>query len=373
MVSSLWPPAVIGGAELYAATLARHLREAGHDVAAVTLGVEGDDVVAAVHAWPVGVQDVRGSTPWRRLLFHGRDVWRGDVSDVLARAVAAFRPDVIHTHAVHGMSTAALTAPSRLGVPHVHTLHDFWLRCWRSTLTRRDGGSCGPACRAIASWRSLSTRRGPAVTIAISNAILEQHRALPWSAGARVLRHPLEEAPVRRRSLPAPGQAVFGYLGQLNPNKGVRVLLDAHRQTGYHLLIAGKGRLESAVRDAASDRLRYIGWVAGTEREQFFDSIDCLVVPSTWCEPAGLVVNEAAARGIPVVASDAGGLPEYVPDACRPLLSVPGDDGDLALRMKTFAEDPESFQPGAPDPARTWGAHVADVVGAYAAAGAWAA
>jgi glycosyltransferase involved in cell wall biosynthesis len=211
------------------------------------------------------------------------------------------------------------------------------------------------------------------VTIAISNAILEQHRALPWSAGARVLRHPLEEAPVRRRSLPAPRQAVFGYLGQLNPNKGVRVLLDAHRQTGYHLLIAGKGRLESAVRDAASDRLRYIGWVAGTEREQFFDSIDCLVVPSTWCEPAGLVVNEAAARGIQVVASDAGGLPEYVPDACRPLLAVPGDDGDLALRMKTFAEDPESFQPGAPDPTRTGGAHVADVVGAYAAAGAWAA
>src|SRR4051794_19240690 len=228
MVSSLWPPEVIGGAELYAHSLASALTADGHTVGAVTLGVPGDDVVTTVKAWPVDVRELRQSSLWRRAGFHGRDVWRRDTSRAIFDAIAQFNPDVVHTHAVHGMSVAALTAPGRAGVAHVHTLHDFWLRCWRSTLTRRHGGPCGRSCRAIAAWRSGAMRiHPPDVTIAISRAVLEQHPALLTSGRAKIIRHAVEDAAPRTRPIPRPGAAVFGYIGQVNPNKGISVLLDA--------------------------------------------------------------------------------------------------------------------------------------------------
>ena len=46
MVSNLWPPEVVGGAEQYASALSDHLCAAGHEVHVLTLGVEGPDVVA---------------------------------------------------------------------------------------------------------------------------------------------------------------------------------------------------------------------------------------------------------------------------------------------------------------------------------------
>ena len=365
MLSSLWPPAVVGGAEIYAATLARELQDRGHVVGVVTLGVrdvDGAELVGTVRPWPVRVDRLRAGAAWRRPLFHLADAWRVDVLPVLRDAVERFRPDVVHSHVTQGMSVAALTAPHRLGVPHVHTLHDYWLRCWRSTMTRRNGGECGPACRVVSAQRLRAVRRRPAdVVVAISQAMLDRHPGVRGRRNTVVLRHPIETADIRER--PANGHAVFGYLGQLNPNKGVDVLLDAARRGGHRLVVAGRGRLEHSVRtDRAVD---YRGWVAGAEREKFFDAIDCLVVPSVWAEPAGLAVNEAVARGLPVIAAASGGLPEYVPEPCRPLLTPPGDPVALARSMTAFATDPVSFRPGRPDATRSWPAHIDDIIGTY--------
>ena len=76
MVSSLWPPHLIGGAELYASTLAEQLRVAGHEVAVVTLGVPGPDVVAEVPARPYRLDEFATQPPTRRAVFHALDVYR---------------------------------------------------------------------------------------------------------------------------------------------------------------------------------------------------------------------------------------------------------------------------------------------------------
>ena len=61
MVSNLWPPEVVGGAEQYASALAAHLRAAGHEVEVLTLGVDGPDVVA--HGEAVAVPDPGDTDP----------------------------------------------------------------------------------------------------------------------------------------------------------------------------------------------------------------------------------------------------------------------------------------------------------------------
>jgi glycosyltransferase involved in cell wall biosynthesis len=232
-------------------------------------------------------------------------------------------------------------------------------------MTRRHGGGCGPSCRAIATWRQAALRRRPPeVVVAISEAILGWHPDIRGRRATRVLRHPADPVDTRRTPIAGGHTPVFGYLGQLTPNKGIEFMLTAARTGGHRLVVAGRGRLEQRVRQAG-DLVEYVGWVSGSERERFFDRIDCLLVPSAWEEPAGLAVNEAYARGIPVIASRTGGLAEYVPDSCASLLVRPGDAADLDAAMAKFATDPLHYLPGRPDETRSWDRHVRDLLDVY--------
>jgi glycosyltransferase involved in cell wall biosynthesis len=144
------------------------------------------------------------------------------------------------------------------------------------------------------------------------------------------------------RDVPAPsrdGVVRVGFIGRFSPIKGLDVLaravqrLDRHFPDPIRLVLAGDARFVSPT-DAAlvSDELSRVvnverlGWVS---REQFFDAVDLLVVPSVWDEPFGLVAAEAMGAGRPVVVSDAGALPEVVgPD--HPWVARAGDPIDTA-------------------------------------------
>ena len=311
-VSSLWPPAVLGGAETYAARLAHELRERGHDVGVLTLGVDGADVVASVPAWPYRLEEYVDQPAWKKAVFHARDVYDPVTARVLARAIRSYGPDVVHSHSVAGLSSAALAAPSAGRVPHVHHLHDYWLLCARSSFTRRGGAACDrqcPGCVGVRWTRDAVLRRhGPDVFLAVSAAVAAAHAGVPWMDGrVRVMPLPLDPpaAPRRPRS---DGPFTFGFLGQLAPEKGIRTLLKAFAalpDDGCRLLVAGRGALASEV---SGPGVTALGWVTGDQLESFWASIDCLVVPSEWPEPGGLVAVEARGRGVPVIASSAGDL-----------------------------------------------------------------
>lgn len=372
MVSSLWPPEVIGGAERYAHELARSLEAASHEVGVITLGVPGPDVVAIVPPRAYPLQAWAGQPSWRRLAFHAADVHRPATSAAIARAVAEWRPDVVHTHALQGLSGSALTTPRRRGVAHVHTLHDYWLLCQRTSLVRSSGepcaGRCVP-CSWFAAARSLAVRRGePDVVLAPSAALARRHQEAGLFAGrTRTALHPVPPSRPRR---PRPERPVtFGFLGQLTQVKGISTLLAAfgRLERDARLVIAGDGPLRGDVERATGPACSYLGWIDGDAKDAFFDAIDCLVVPSTWQEPAGLVVGEALAAGVPVIGADAGGLPEYVAPACRPLLFPPGDANALADRLLRFIGEPDAF-PATVAHLPTRDQHRAVIEDAYAAA-----
>jgi glycogen synthase len=359
MVSSLWPPAVLGGAEQYAAALSGQLRRAGHSVGVVTFGVPGEDVVATVAPRPYPLQTFAAQSAPRRARFHLADALRTDARRVIATACERFRPDVVHSHVVQGMGTTALTEPGVLGVPHVHTLHDYWLLCQRNSMTRRDGSPCGEQCRSCRAVSSIRDRRidrhPPDVVIAVSEAVARPHLArLAWMRGrTRVVYNPVgaptAPRPVRDRSAPA----TFGFLGRLGADKGILTLLDAFGtlvQTGagaeVRLVVAGRGPEAAAVE--ATPGVEFRGWVADDEKEALLAELDCLVVPSEWPDPAPLVVNEARRRGITVIGSTAGGIPELVAPVDEGLLVPPGDAVALASAMARVVAAPGTY---APEPA----------------------
>lgn len=371
-ISSLWPPTVIGGAELYAAELAERLKDAGHEIGVVTLGVPGPDVVGAVPSWPYGVEDHAQQPAWKRVAFHARDQYDPLLAVVLGRAIRRFRPDVVHSHAVPGLSAAALTAPGRAGVAHVHTLHDYWLLCQRSTLVARDGSACGTpcmGCRVVSRLRvGLVGRHPPEVVVSVSDAVAAEHRGAGVLADRiRVIRNPVDQRgsdTTPARAEPAEGPVVFGFLGQLVTIKGIKTLLAAFAglpEGVARLAVAGSGPLMD---DVAGPGVRALGWVDAEAKERFFDGIHCLVVPSEWKDPAPLVLNEAAARGIPVIGARIGGIPEFIAADDQDLLFPSGDVGALRSRLQAFLDRPRSGRrTGAASGG--WPGHLRDIIEAY--------
>jgi glycogen(starch) synthase len=377
MISSFWPPRVVGGAETYAAALASHLRGRDVEVGVVTLGVDAPDVVASVRAWPYVADGTQSPSRLAWAALHARDLYNRETRAVLARALEQFRPDVVHSHAIAGLSAVALQLPASRGVPHVHTIHDYWLLCERSTM-QSDAGPCARQClpcRTISQLRSATTRRhAPDVMLAVSRAVAREHGRLPWvQRRLRVVPNPVEAPEGIARHEPPRGEPTFGYIGRLTDVKGVDVLVDAFDASGLaprcRLVVAGRGPLAARV-DASPSGVTNLGWVDDAGKEAFFERIDCLVVPSRWRDPAPLVVNEARARGIPVIGARIGGIPELVPPGSEALLFEPGSVAELAERLRAYAADPARFRPPAHDPLPGWDAHVDALLTAYADAGA---
>jgi glycosyltransferase involved in cell wall biosynthesis len=304
-------------------------------------------------------------------VFHAVDIYRPSTVRTLTRAIQQFRPDVVHTHSVQGLSSAALEVPSRRGIAHVHTLHDYWLLCQRTTMVSREGKPCDELCRscAMVSWarNSIVARHPPTLVIAISEAVAREHARLAWTRGRiRVVPHPVEWLPEPPKRTAGP--VMFGYLGQLTRVKGVEGLLEAFRVADVgdaRLLIAGDGPERVALRALAGPGVEFTGWLDPAGKAAFLDRIDCLVVPSEWKEPAGLVVNEARGHYVPVLAARIGGIPELVPAASRPLLFPPGDRAELARRMEDFVRSPEQFRELRSGAGLDWTQHAGLVVRVY--------
>lgn len=150
----------------------------------------------------------------------------------------------------------------------------------------------------------------------------------------------------RRGSAPADGYVLF--FGTLEPRKNVGTLLDAYehlaatRRDVPHLVLAGKATdqsgpwLERIARAPLNRLVRHLGYIASDDRPALFAGARMLVQPS-FEEGFGLPVLEAMTVGVPVVAANAGALPEVGGDAV--VLAPPSDPLALADAMARLLDD----------------------------------
>lgn len=148
-----------------------------------------------------------------------------------------------------------------------------------------------------------------------------------------------------------PSQALrVGFVGTVAPHKGPDLLVRAFRKlqgnldatleihggaTGYESFA---GELRALAGD--DDRIRFPGAFAREEVGRVLAGIDVLVVPSRWYENAPGVIFEAFAARVPVVATDLGGLSEFVRHGENGLLFRLDDVEDLALQLRRLAGEP---------------------------------
>jgi glycosyltransferase involved in cell wall biosynthesis len=187
--------------------------------------------------------------------------------------------------------------------------------------------------------------------LAPSRTVLD--RMVSFGLPARRIRHvPLGvDTEIVARDGPRGGAPVFGFIGTLAPHKGVHVAIAAMRYLKGHgrLLVFGRGdyypRYASSLQTMAQRLpVEFKGAVPRQEIGRAFAQIDVLVMPSVWLENFPIVIQEARAARVPVIASDIGGMREAVRDGEDGLLFRAGDAGALARKMAMLLRDPQRIE-----------------------------
>lgn len=264
----------------------------------------------------------------------------------IRRALARFEPEVVHAHEPFSPSTgffATLDSPA----PVVAVSHTYFERSVLFDLFSRTFGRV---------WRK------PAVWVGVSQASAKfLRRHVGPDADVRVIPNGVD-VEAFRSAKPAelpPGRRML-FVGRLEPRKGLQVAIDAFsrlapRHRDLYFVVAGEGperaaldRIESHTRS----RVIELGTVPHADLPRCHAAADVFVSPATGRESFGIVLVEAMAAGLPVVASDIPGYREVVRAGVDGLLVPAGDpqalaeavgkvlaDGDLARRLSAAARE----------------------------------
>jgi len=151
------------------------------------------------------------------------------------------------------------------------------------------------------------------------------------------------------KSEPDQRPVVFGYIGVVDPVKGVHHLVEAFEPlTTAELRIYGgetdyapyPDRRKFLAQLRRSPHIRLMGRYQHRDVGRILGEVDVVVVPSIWYENAPLVIREAFLAKKPVVTAAFGGMPEWVQDGVNGLLFRPRDVADLRRVLQRFIADP---------------------------------
>jgi glycosyltransferase involved in cell wall biosynthesis len=131
----------------------------------------------------------------------------------------------------------------------------------------------------------------------------------------------------------------FLYAGRLDPEKSLDLLLRAFARAPGRLVLAGSGPEEGRLRALADGRVRFLGPLDRDALVPVYAEADAFVLPSR-SEPWGMVLNEAASAGLPLVATEgAGAAHDLVEDGVNGFRVPVGDEDALATALTRIAED----------------------------------
>ena len=218
-------------------------------------------------------------------------------------------------------------------------------------LALETGLSADRAVGLMASEKAALHRMHAVVTTSTTTAETLAPFELPAAMPVHTVPPGTDPAPLARGSAKAgDGSVALLCVASLTARKGHRVLIEALaglRGLPWHLVCAGGSQHEPETAEAIArrieetglhDRVRLAGELDEEGLSTLYDRADLFVLPSLH-EGYGMVLTEALARGLPIVGTRAGAIPEVVPrDAC--VLVAPGDPDGLRDALARLMSDP---------------------------------
>lgn len=319
-----------GGVQTHVAHLAVRLAER-HDVAVFAPIRRGGRPAVAVPALVDVGRPIR--VPYNRSV---APVALGPTAAVrVLRRLRRFAPDVTHVH--EPLSPLVAATVSAFGShPLVATFHS-----WSDT--DRVYRLIAPAGRAVARRLDARVAVSPAAQVYAAEALglpMGSFRVIPNGIDVAQFR---DAAPLN--DLRDPTRPLLLFVGRLEPRKGLDVLIRAFLRIRaadprVRLCVVGEGAQRTRCQQMIPASIRhdalFVGHVAEAEKARYFASADLFIAPNLGGESFGIVLLEAMAAGLPVVASDIPGFRSVMHDGREGRLVTTGDAPALAETILTL-------------------------------------
>ncbi|CAG0981351.1 Alpha-D-kanosaminyltransferase [Anaerolineae bacterium] len=326
------------------------------------------------------------------------------VAQHLKEYLAEWQPDIVHVTSCTTLSASVIAVAKQAGLPVVVTLTDFWFICPRVNLVRGDGSQCDGQKTAKECLRCMSmgskiyqipsrvlpkSKTDDFLDIVSHRPFLTNHRGLrgmvmDMTHRKEFLHEALSSADVviapsvflkdvfSKNGFTMPIQVMpyghdlswlakiadkkpselirFGYMGQIIPIKGVHVVLQAFVNTKADakasLSIFGDLHKDPAYAQqlqriaSGHSNIHFEGAFTHERLGDVLSQLDMVIVPSLWSENNPLVIQEAFAAKVPVIATALRGLSEFVQSETNGLLFNLGDIDDLARQLLRVINEP---------------------------------
>jgi len=319
--------------------------------------------------WIVKNSELQNTSTLTKAKVALQSIWSHNAYRRINRQLLDFQPDVVHVHnTIPLISPSIYAACKSEGIPVVHTLHNYKLICPGAYLYR-GRKTCEDCIGKFVPYLGIlhGCYRSSRAQTAISVAGLATHRlrgtyrndvdiyiALSRFARQKFIEGglPAEKIAVKPNFVSSeikPGKHTGGYalfVGKLVQYKGIETLLQA-----WHLLdetiplkIVGQGPLEILLKSNLPPGVEYLGQLPREKVLSLMQEANLVVFPSEWYEPFGIVMIEAFATGLPVIATRLGSAAEIVRDGTSGWHFNPEDPQDLARIIRLAWSNPEEMK-----------------------------
>lgn len=348
-----------GGADVVYLNTTDLLREKGHEVSCFSMKDEKNLPAKEENMFAENM-DLRNAGAWQKIKAAPSFIHNRDAAAKLNALLTAVKPDIAHIHLYLGkLSSSILPVLRRHRVPVVFTVHDyrficpaylfldgnnqvcekcksgFYLNC---TLKKCSEGNLLQSLllSVDAYYRKyrINPIRYAEHFIFVSDFIRQKHIEFnpAYQAKASLLYNfvpGLEKVnPVHTKG------DYFLFYGRLSREKGVDTLIQAAKQAGIRLKLAGTGSLSEKYSSNPDSRIEFLGHQTGAALWKLVSQASFVLVPSEWYENNPLTILEAYGLGKPVIGSRIGGIPEIVQDGQTGFLFEPGNTNELAERLR---------------------------------------
>lgn len=357
-ISNLYPPNVLGGAEIIVEKMALSIQDYGHKSIIITTSPDEDRhtiqrdnttiyQLNTTKLYPTYKQtEAQGI---KKPLWHVLDLWNSSTLNAIKEILIDEKVDIIHINNYKGLSLSCFKAGKDLNIPVIYESHDFSLICPRANLINGKNTLCESRnfiCNEYVKQQRRLLNDNVDVLISPSQFMIDKFHENDFFNHTYCVKIPLGVEYESRKTIKTYDSFDITYIGSLGKHKGVDTLIKAFKEIegdNLKLHIIGKGYDEEEFKGLSEDdeRIVFHGFVDNRDIMDYYQMTNILVIPSICYDNSPLVIYESFSTGTPVIGSDIGGIPELVKDGYNGLLFEAGNTESLKEKLVKVINDKE--------------------------------